>query len=503
MTTGKTHSYICYLILLVLAFTWNAYMCTMSPLREVVFSPDANCFYMAGKCMALGYVPYVDFVDTKGPLLFVVYMLGYLLSPDKTLGVYIIASLATFITFILLFKIGKLYNLKNQQAILAVLFCSLFLFYRPIYGYGGRAEQFMLPVIVWIMYTATKIAIPSDTILQNWKHFAISVGSGAGIILFCKFNYIVYPVGTLLLSSLLIYKNQEAKEVCKLIAKYVFLSFLIITIPIVIYLVCVHAFDAFIQVYFKLSASNALPGKEQGIMAKIEQIENLYLSWMRRDETLWVFGSILLLFSSFYSKKTVRNAPLFLFLSSVTLILGSYLGLYRYYSLMILPLLIFFTITLISKFRLNGASTAIITLLVMIWGVDSNYKRPNEAYLKKVQQIKEPGLCKDFSKIEKIIASKKRAKILYIDFLGTGFSIRTGALPACPNWFYLNKADKSTLESAYAAIEQGKADFVISRSNYRDKWRLEQSGYKVTAKFLEGEYCRGAMLLWSKEDIKI
>ncbi len=498
----KKRSSVYLIILLVLAFTWNAFMCTMSPFRDVLFSCDSNCFYMAGKCMALGYTPYVDFVDTKGPFLFIVYMLGYLLSPNQTVGVYVLASLATFGTFVFLFQIGLLYKLTNQQAFLAVLVCSLSLFLHRSYGYGARAEQFLLPFTVWILYTACKITLQPDEGSKNWRQFSYSIGVSTGIILFTKFNYAIYPVCTLLLSALIIFRTENAKNILKTVIKGFSLSFVITCFPFIVYLISIQAFDDFVQVYFKLGSSNAFPGEHAGFLGKARQIVTILHEWMRKQTTWAALGSCLFLFSPFYAKKSIKNASLFLFLSSGALLFCSCLGLYNYYSLMFSPLVIFFAIILFSKLPDHSVSTSAVACAVMAYGLYANYCVPRNEYREKWNKINKPNVCKDFTKIEKIIASKPKAKILYIDFLGTGFSIRTGALPACPNWFCLNFADKKHMASAYSAVERGNADFVISRGDYKEKKSLYQSGYKILAEFLEGEYCSGTMLLWGKERVE-
>ena len=49
---------------------------------------DSACFFTAGKAIMNGMIPYVDFADSKGPLLWLIYGLGYILSNHDYIGVF-------------------------------------------------------------------------------------------------------------------------------------------------------------------------------------------------------------------------------------------------------------------------------------------------------------------------------------------------------------------------------------------------------------------------------
>ena len=49
---------------------------------------DSAWFFMCGKAWMNGLVPYVDFADSKGPLLWLIYGVGYLLSRQDFIGVF-------------------------------------------------------------------------------------------------------------------------------------------------------------------------------------------------------------------------------------------------------------------------------------------------------------------------------------------------------------------------------------------------------------------------------
>ena len=48
---------------------------------------------MCGKAWMNGLVPYVDFADSKGPMLWLIYGLGYLISPLNFNGLYYLSCI--------------------------------------------------------------------------------------------------------------------------------------------------------------------------------------------------------------------------------------------------------------------------------------------------------------------------------------------------------------------------------------------------------------------------
>lgn len=49
---------------------------------------DTGWFFTCGKAWMNGMIPYVDFADSKGPLLWLIFGIGYLLSPNNYLGMF-------------------------------------------------------------------------------------------------------------------------------------------------------------------------------------------------------------------------------------------------------------------------------------------------------------------------------------------------------------------------------------------------------------------------------
>ena len=72
-------------------------VCSLSsPLYAFNTWVDANCFMTVGKSMLYGLVPYRDLYEQKGPLLYAMYALCYLISHRSFLGAWLLEAAAAF-----------------------------------------------------------------------------------------------------------------------------------------------------------------------------------------------------------------------------------------------------------------------------------------------------------------------------------------------------------------------------------------------------------------------
>lgn len=80
-------------LLSILAAAGVLLFCTKSsPLYPTNDWFDTNCFFTVGKSMFEGRVPYLDIYEQKGPLLYFLYGLCYLVSPTSFFGGYLLET---------------------------------------------------------------------------------------------------------------------------------------------------------------------------------------------------------------------------------------------------------------------------------------------------------------------------------------------------------------------------------------------------------------------------
>ena len=110
-------------------FLW-VIMLIISPdsyLHRLFIRDDSAIFFTSGKALMNGMTPYVDFADSKGPLLWLIYGIGYLLSHYDYTGVFWLSWLSYSITFIFIFKTSQLFLKDKQLAFISSVSMIMFI----------------------------------------------------------------------------------------------------------------------------------------------------------------------------------------------------------------------------------------------------------------------------------------------------------------------------------------------------------------------------------------
>lgn len=249
------------------------YFCTASSFRYAV-NPwnDANSFFTMGKAMANGIIPYKDVFEQKGPLLYLIHALAYLISKTSFTGVYIFESIGTAITATFIYKISRLYTDKWQSVIVSaasfLFIVSSFCFY-----VGDSAEEFVLPFMtVSLYYLLRFFTNPAENELK-WNDYMLA-GFFVGCVAMIKFTLIGFWfawMGILMLYTL--FSQKKIGKVFTSVAAF-FAGVIIAFIPWVVYFYLNGALKDFIDVYFVINSSSY--GNQNGIITKILDIFSMF-----------------------------------------------------------------------------------------------------------------------------------------------------------------------------------------------------------------------------------
>lgn len=128
------------------------YFCTeSSPFYARNPWDDTSIYYSIGRGITQGYVPYRDMFDHKGPVVFFLYALGYLFTPDRFYGVYLLESLCFSGVLYAVYKIYRLYFEQNIAQVLTII-SMIFLLDGTFLVYGGSCEEFTMVIYAVILY---------------------------------------------------------------------------------------------------------------------------------------------------------------------------------------------------------------------------------------------------------------------------------------------------------------------------------------------------------------
>lgn len=144
---------------------------------------DANSYFTMGKGMMTGKIIYKELFDQKGPFLYFLYGIAYLISHTDFMGVFILEILSFSLFLYSAYKIACLY-IKPFTAVAIMPLLGLVVTTSKSFYWGGCAEEFCLPIISWGLFLFLRYLR-----YQNHHRKTMLLGGVlAGCILMIKFN---------------------------------------------------------------------------------------------------------------------------------------------------------------------------------------------------------------------------------------------------------------------------------------------------------------------------
>lgn len=216
---------------------------------------DSAIFFQCGKFLMSGYTPYVDFADSKGLLLWIVYGTGYLIHHYSYIGVFWLACLAFWVAFLIAYKTAMLY-LDKPLSLMAAMSMAVPYWYWNFYT-EGKAEHFCIPFVAYCIYQLLKmIQQPRQETGFN-RHWAF-VGVSLVAVVMMKWSIGLMMVS--LIVSMAVYAYLQKSLVSY---GFSFLAGIIMSaLPFVIYFLGTDNLEAMWHEYFvntMASVSESLP----------------------------------------------------------------------------------------------------------------------------------------------------------------------------------------------------------------------------------------------------
>lgn len=442
----------CYCLFISLIFLL---ICSKnSPLYYINDWVDANAFFTVGKAMVRGYVPYKMLFEQKGPLLYLIYGIGSMISYNSFIGVFILEVVSFSIFLYYSYKLMCIFT-SEKNAYFMIPIYTLLIVTLKSFSHGGSAEEFSLPFIMYTMYIFIRYL--HDSVISIKQIFI--TGILAGCVFWIKYTLLGFFIGYMLclVISLLTYKKY--KDIFKYCFIFLF-GFILVSIPWVIYFIVNDAFSDMIDVYFLVNIV-AYPHKTS-IISKLLKTLELVMYNLSSNPAYFIFiviGSISLFFSN--DKWKTKNYKILLFTLIALTGAGAYIGgtNFHYYSLVLCPFIIIGIVRLFKNLKINKY---MILILLPLEVLSAFYTSTNTRMLK---YDKEYYAQYQFARIIKKI---ENPKIINYGFLDGGFYLTTGVIPDC---YYFMKNNISyqnfpqMLDGQYEYVKNNKPDFVIIKGN--------------------------------------
>lgn len=444
---------LCYSFILLLCLSPDSY------LYDLYYHLDTAVFYMCGKAWMNGLVPYVDFTDSKGPLLWLIYGIGYLMSRHSYVGVFWISVLFYAVTLFAAYKLCRLYADKAAATVATALLPFIMFCYA--YHFEVRAEDYCYPFVMLSLYATCRILKDSDCDGRTYFRLSALMGMCSMCCVMIKYN-----AGVMIMSlmAVVFYMSVRHKAGIRCIAGMA-IGFVATALPIIICFIVYGNMGAFIHEYFFHTiffiANNVMQGTAAysavGILLSVILLAGVVWCGSRLMKSYWI-------------------VPCFVFF---VLCLGK--GHWLHYYTILLPFGIFMTLAAadfaVSKVAWLRRHTAVVCALAAIVTVGMNlslFVARRTTFNDEARQ--------NYYTAAYIMSQVEKPTIMY-NGLEHGLGIPAGSLPACKYWMMQWGATDDVVSEARGYVERGVPDFIcLDNPNDEQQKMVERLGYVLYCK---------------------
>ena len=435
-----------------------------SPLHYANARYDSATFMTAAVAWAHGMTPYVDFADSKGPLLWLIYRVGYTLSPGSYLGVFILSVLSYCAVLAVIWRMVRRELGTSWQAH-AVAALMLLAFFNPVFFNEVRAEDFaQLPLLTCM---AATWAAHRDSL--STSRAAALQGLALGALTLIKFNLAAMAVvWTIIL--LVTARRQWGRVVVATLA-----GFLLMVLPWLAYFWHEGALGAFFTEYFIHTATTTATVTHLGLA-------NYLAGWGRIGLLTMLSLAVMAIGIAWWCwHRKEHRLPLwvaFVWFLAVTMLLARQGHHWVAMSLFALP----GAAALLGWLgRFGRARHAVVTaavLLALAVALLQNYRSPN--YHDNFRYYLRTESLAEHNALAQHIVDTRARRIVYLMCQDVGFGYRLPALPACRYWFTQAGATPAMQADQWQCIEAHRADAVMlfTRNRKHAHDRLVALGYQ-------------------------
>ena len=214
---------------------------------------DSAIFRVVGKYWAQGFMPYTELWDHKGPIIFLMDCLGYMLTGSK-LGIMIIQSLSLSVFIYFVYRIFE----RKFTAWPSAAFTALTLLWLGcVYNGGNLTEEYLLPLLAASVLNTLKWLDKeeiSPTPHNRW--YAFLHGAILAFALLTRLTNAALSCAIMLAVGLILIRDRQWSNLWHNILFYV-LGFAALTLPFVLWFAANGALDEAVFATFTYNISYA------------------------------------------------------------------------------------------------------------------------------------------------------------------------------------------------------------------------------------------------------
>lgn len=234
-------------ILVLLSISVFVVLSPLCPKSDIVSYTDSSVFQYIGSSMLDGAMPYRDLFDHKGPLIYLINCLGWLLHGES--GIWFIEVICLVGCAMLWFELSHLLN-RSAVASFVVSMLGLAAFVSWIEG-GNLTEEYCLPFLTIILFSYTVI-ITSKTPLSPL--YALLTGASCAALFLIKYNALLFVIPLIVFELIALHRDGSSLLIyicCGVI------GFALPTIASLVWLFVNDALGDYVRDYFLYNLSYA------------------------------------------------------------------------------------------------------------------------------------------------------------------------------------------------------------------------------------------------------
>ena len=444
-----------------------------SPLFNTCHHIDSAWFFMEGKALMNGLRPYVDFSDCKGPLLWLVYGIGYLISPRNFFGMYVVGSLFYAATLFFNYKTARIFLKSNGTAVAATL-PMIFVYFFPWFHYEVRSEDIMLLFISISIYILFKRLYSHKECINDAGDFFI-LGACFMALTLIKYNISAVQGVIVLIAFWDQYRRRAS------VAKAFFwaaMAAVIVAVPFLAYLWYTNTLGAFINDYFVVAFQ---------VVAEENSDSPTYandLTDVINDNRKITFIMAILVGGILLGSKLnrYRIVPVIIGLLFVAVSTRHNVWNYYYGVCYVFIIYLFIYALMITKPKLRNVVYVLLTGYVTLTCLYGNLIMGE---LRQITIFTQNPDKQAFQEIADVMKGTHHARLLNYECNEFGFGIPHEALPAGNQYACQNGATPEMMKDHKQILLDKKADFVITycREDQPEKKvvlkEIEDAGYQL------------------------
>ena len=444
---------------------------------------DANCFFTVGKSMMNGIVPYRDLLEQKGPFLYFLHGLAWLVSKDTFIGVYLIEILAAAFFLFYIHRCIQLFSSSPLAVYLIPVYAAI-IYTARAFAQGDSVEELSLPLIAYAMWVGLD-SICSKREITNREYFI--VGLTAGLIFWSKFTLVGFYPGWYVIPAATYIRQKNWGHLLHSIL-FVLLGVAASTAPFVVYFGIHGAIGDWLTVYLynNLFAYSRVDSGYPFVVGVVYNILKGGYATARNN----LFIPVMSLLALWYLLRRHLKAGLYFGLTAAFALTFISIGgvFYPYYAFLMSLFLPFGILPVLDKIPASTKKDThtsvrkmylipIVAICLLICLVAT----PNR-YLLGTEKEELPQY-----KFASIIGTDGSASLLNYGFLDGGFHTVTNTFPDCKVFCLLNITKSTLLGIQDDYVAQGRFEYIVSQN-----MEITDSNYVCvsTCEFIsDGENC--------------